>query len=54
MERQLVLIEAPRPDWSLDDATKETGRRGVEQARDALRRARLAAIQEQHDRSSAA
>jgi hypothetical protein len=37
MERQqLILIEAPA-DWRLDDQTKEIGRDGIAQARQALR-----------------
>lgn len=35
MGRQLVLIEV-RPQWRLDEATKERGRRGVAMARAAL------------------
>jgi hypothetical protein len=38
MRDQLILIEGPAPDWRLDDRTRETGRRGVEAARQALRR----------------
>ncbi|HEY2813562.1 MAG TPA: hypothetical protein VGJ03_08880 [Acidimicrobiales bacterium] len=40
MERQLHLLEPPAPDWHLDDATKDIGRRGVAEARQALREAR--------------
>jgi len=40
MERQLHLLEPPEPDWHLDAATKEIGRRGVAEARQALVRAR--------------
>jgi hypothetical protein len=43
MERQLILIDAPH-DWRLDDETKEIGRDGVAQAREALREARSAAL----------
>ncbi len=39
MEEQLVLIEAPEPEWRLDERTREAGRRGVEQAREALKEA---------------
>ena len=39
MEEQLVLIEGPEPEWRLDERTREAGRRGVEQAREALREA---------------
>jgi hypothetical protein len=48
MERQLTLIEAPA-DWRLDDETKEIGRGGIAQAREALRQARLAARDPQAD-----
>jgi hypothetical protein len=41
MERQLHLLEPPEPDWHLDEATKEIGRRGVAEARQALQRARV-------------
>jgi hypothetical protein len=40
MERQLHLLELPEPDWHLDEATKEIGRRGVAEARQALVKAR--------------
>jgi len=40
MERQLHLLEPPEPDWHLDEATKAIGRKGVADARQALRRAR--------------
>jgi hypothetical protein len=43
MERQLVLLESQNP-WQLDEQTKEIGRRGVAEAREALRRARQAAV----------
>ncbi len=36
MASQLVLIEATDADWRFDDHTKEVGRRGLEQARQAL------------------
>jgi hypothetical protein len=35
---QLQLVDADRP-WRLDDETRAAGRRGVAQAREALRRA---------------
>jgi hypothetical protein len=38
MSRQLSLIESP-PAWRLDERTRETGRRGVAEARAALRSA---------------
>jgi hypothetical protein len=38
---QLRLLEATdRPDWRLDDTTREVGRRGIAAARAALRSAR--------------
>jgi hypothetical protein len=49
MERQqLILIEAP-VDWRLDDETREVGRDGIAQAREALREARSAAMQRRAD-----
>ncbi len=39
MKNQLVLLQNDRP-WELDEHTREIGRRGLEQARDALRQAR--------------
>ena len=39
MERQLVLIEERGDDYRLDEHTREVGRRGVEAAREALRKA---------------
>ena len=47
MERQLKLLEpaeAPRPEWKLDEPTKETGRRGLEAVRAALQQARRDAL----------
>jgi hypothetical protein len=38
MATQLVLLDANSPDWKLDRETREIGRRGVAQARAALRR----------------
>ncbi|HEX7166685.1 MAG TPA: hypothetical protein VF230_06870 [Acidimicrobiales bacterium] len=43
MARQLVLLESTGADWRLDDRTREIGRRGVEHAREILRRAQEAA-----------
>jgi hypothetical protein len=40
MERQLHLLELPEPDWHLDETTKQIGRKGVAEARQALQRAR--------------
>jgi hypothetical protein len=37
MATQLVLLDIASPDWKLDRETRETGRRGVAQARAALR-----------------
>jgi hypothetical protein len=37
--KQLALIETPRKVWKLDRKTIETGRKGVAQARAALREA---------------
>jgi hypothetical protein len=37
MADQLRLIEADNAEWHLDERTRETGRRGVEAARRALR-----------------
>lgn len=39
MARQLRLLEVREPEWKLDERTREVGREGVEQAREALRRA---------------
>lgn len=42
MEKQLFLVEPAdltEPPWALDHRTKDIGRRGLEQARQALRRA---------------
>ena len=39
MERQLALLEVNRKEWKLDERTREVGKQGVEQAREALRRA---------------
>jgi hypothetical protein len=39
MERQLALIEVAKRDWRLDEHTREVGRQGVAQAREALREA---------------
>lgn len=42
MARQLSLLEK-RPPWQLDDDTRETGRRGVAEARASLQAALAAA-----------
>ena len=44
MARQLKLLEVNEPEWKLDEHTREVGKQGVEQAREALRRA----LQETH------
>jgi hypothetical protein len=44
MARQLQLLEQD-PEWRLDEATRDTGRRGVADARAALQAARRAAAQ---------
>jgi hypothetical protein len=40
MEKQLVLVEPTERPWELDERTRQVGKRGLEQAREALRRAR--------------
>ncbi|HET7488715.1 MAG TPA: hypothetical protein VFJ85_12360 [Acidimicrobiales bacterium] len=37
MERQLVLLDDPRADWRLDEATRRRGLQGVADARAVLR-----------------
>jgi len=39
MTTQLVLLDSGRRDWKLDRRTREIGKRGVAQAREALRKA---------------
>ena len=39
MTRQLVLIEHEKSDWRLDERTREVGRKGLAEAREALREA---------------
>ena len=39
MTRQLVLIEHEKSDWRLDERTRELGRKGLAEAREALREA---------------
>jgi hypothetical protein len=46
MERQLVLLETEDP-FRLDEQTKEIGRQNVARAREALRKARMEAIDKQ-------
>lgn len=38
MTKQLVLLDT-KPNWKLDERTREVGLKGVAQAREALRRA---------------
>ena len=38
MQNRLVLVDDRKIDWKLDDRTREVGRKGVEAAREALRR----------------
>jgi hypothetical protein len=40
MDGQLTLLPAHDDEWRLDDATKETGRRGIAEARRILAEAR--------------
>ena len=37
--KQLALIDPPKKVWKLDGKTIETGRKGIAQAREALRQA---------------
>lgn len=39
MGTQLLLLDTASPSWKLDRKTREIGRRGVAEAREALRRA---------------
>jgi hypothetical protein len=39
MATQLLLLDSTSPSWKLDRRTREIGRRGVAEAREALRRA---------------
>jgi hypothetical protein len=41
--QQLVLIESPAGSWRLDDSTRAIGRRGLAEARSALRAAQARA-----------
>jgi len=54
MERQLTLLTGERPEWRLDDETRETGKRGVAAARAALREARRRQLDDDHDPHPAA
>ena len=39
MTAQLILLEDRAPDWRIDDRTREIGRKGIAEARAALREA---------------
>ncbi|MGI9023429.1 MAG: hypothetical protein ACR2HV_09410 [Acidimicrobiales bacterium] len=39
MEQQLTLVEPAERSWELTERTREVGRRGLQQARQALERA---------------
>lgn len=39
MATQLALLDSTAPDWKIDPETREIGRRGIAEAREALRRA---------------
>jgi hypothetical protein len=53
MATQLVLIESTEHDWKLDEATRESGRRGVAAARQALREASERRQKRSSDRTAA-
>lgn len=48
MARQLDLLPPVDPDWRIDDATREAGRRGLAKARAALAEARARADRSEH------
>ena len=48
MARQLDLLPPVDPDWRIDDATREAGRRGLAKARAALAEARARAERAEH------
>jgi hypothetical protein len=48
--QQLVLLETPSAEWRLDDSTRAIGRRGLAEARSALRAAKARATAREHDR----
>ena len=50
MKTQLTLLDENRRVWKLDQRTREIGRKGVADAREALRRATAA---DHHDRAGA-
>jgi hypothetical protein len=47
--QQLVLIDSPTAEWRLDDSTRAIGRRGLAEARSALRAAKARAVAREHD-----
>ncbi len=49
MTRQLVLIESSEADWRLDEHTREVGRAGIAEARQALAEAVRRSKQQQHN-----
>ncbi|HSH23064.1 MAG TPA: hypothetical protein VK975_03285 [Acidimicrobiales bacterium] len=53
MGTQLTMLEAPVSAWRLDDKTREVGRRGLAEARAALRSAGGRAEQPQHSAEAA-
>jgi hypothetical protein len=53
MARQLDLLPPVDPDWRIDDATREAGRRGIAKARAALAEARARADRDQQHRTAA-
>jgi hypothetical protein len=46
--QQLVLIDNPAAGWRLDDSTRAIGRRGIAEARSALRAAQARAVAREH------
>lgn len=54
MKRQLVLLEDTPAVWRLDDHTREVGRHGIAEAREALRRADRSAGEVEHDTHASA
>jgi hypothetical protein len=53
MEKQLTLIETKSADWRLDERTREVGRVGLSQAREALRAAAEASRERDAERHAA-
>lgn len=53
MATQLILIETGEHDWKLDERTRETGRRGIAEAREALRRAAERQAKQHRDQHAA-